>query len=326
MERNIAGEGIVAHVRGIWCCMLYLCMYTVYLLGGRWRPLCRENAAARRPQCESIWRHFMRPLYGTRGKRARAKLNTNAQRLCQFVHIRRRGGGSLFCIKCTSSTPQHNTTSLCVMSVFAICKAYFCVCVLNTRTLWIVRDSYLNGTMDRIKQTERSRITNWHNSWFCLLFFRHPVLRAFRPYLRVRRMRPCQCRWSGCLPAPTSSTDLDAGRRRPERAWVDCAPGSMRPDSLNLRKACETERLYNGFEFARVCANEHISTILSKYAPSKSPSLIVRILFSCISSLRSISRMPSDFWGTDVSSFPPRFKRFNFLQSAHTETISVCYA
>lgn len=49
------------------------------------------------------------------------------------------------------------------------------------------------------------------------------------------------------------------------------------------------------------------------YSPSKSPSLIVRILFSCISSFFSVSNMESAFCGTLDSSLPPRFKRFSFL-------------
>lgn len=57
------------------------------------------------------------------------------------------------------------------------------------------------------------------------------------------------------------------------------------------------------------------STIAMLCIPSKSPSLMVRILFSCISSLRNVSNMDKARCGTDVSSFPPKFSRLSFLQN-----------
>lgn len=49
------------------------------------------------------------------------------------------------------------------------------------------------------------------------------------------------------------------------------------------------------------------------FLPSKSPSLMLRILFSWISSFLRLSKMDNDRCGTDVNSLPPRLRRFSFL-------------
>lgn len=49
------------------------------------------------------------------------------------------------------------------------------------------------------------------------------------------------------------------------------------------------------------------------FLPSKSPSLITRILFSCISNFFKLSNIERARCGTDVKSLPPKFKRFSFL-------------
>lgn len=56
-------------------------------------------------------------------------------------------------------------------------------------------------------------------------------------------------------------------------------------------------------------------------SPTKSPSLIIRILFSWISSFFKLSNIDKDFCGTAVNSLPPKFKRLSRLQERDGDEI-----
>lgn len=57
-------------------------------------------------------------------------------------------------------------------------------------------------------------------------------------------------------------------------------------------------------------------------SPSKSPSLMVSMRFSCTSSFFSDSKMKSAFWGIDVRWFPPRLSRLSFLWKVSIRRVS----
>lgn len=64
-----------------------------------------------------------------------------------------------------------------------------------------------------------------------------------------------------------------------------------------------------------------------RFLPAKSPSDIVLIRFSCISSFFKFSSKASAFCGTAVKSLPPRLSLFNFLklQTIYQNTLESLY-
>lgn len=138
-------------------------------------------------------------------------------------------------------------------------------------------------------------------------------------------MHPCRRTWSDYLPAQASSIELNDWRHWPEPWTTDCVPKSTNPNSLNLHfHAAEAIQESNEIRLFKISLIKKIDSfdIRKEIAnvcksidslPSKSPSLITRILFSCISNFLRLSKIDRARCGTDVNSFPPKFKRFSFL-------------
>lgn len=62
---------------------------------------------------------------------------------------------------------------------------------------------------------------------------------------------------------------------------------------------------------------------MRKTLPAKSPSVMVAMRFSCISSFFKFSSKARAFCGTAVKSLPPRFSRFSFLKQRNSMFFSI---
>lgn len=165
----------------------------------------------------------------------------------------------------------------------------------------------------------------------CLPNWQCPI---FSVYLLSQQMHLYPHTISDYLPIPVNSATLNDETHLPAPLSIDYGPKSVNLNFSYLlnatpqntgKKYCKLKyepkcqsvwhAIYIYIYICYVCIDSArvSSDIRTICIPSKSPSRITLILFSCISSFFSISNIDRDFCGTDVNSFPPRFNRFNFL-------------